>query len=82
MPHAKFQIPGIYIDRYFFNLVTQLLIQALSDRTKMLSSVPGQKPGAELKNVFFENSVETSQVCLRKISERYLIQYRRYPYIG
>ena len=30
----------------------------------------------------FGNGVQTSQECLEKLSERYLIQNRRYPYIG
>ena len=30
----------------------------------------------------FGNGVQTYQECLQKVSERYIIQNRRYPYIG
>ena len=45
--HAKFEIPSIYIDRYFqlFDLVSNSLSEQLNE---ILNFEPGQRPWAEL----------------------------------
>ena len=53
MLHAKFNIPRIYIDRYFHfsDLVSKSLSKYVSLSEwliELLSTAPGQRPGADL----------------------------------
>ena len=74
---------------HIFNLFQEvsMLTNRLTDRQEICSYLEivykhPKNVSQKVQDVLFGNSVEIPKECLHKVSERYLIQNKRYTYIG